>query len=93
MKIGMQKTVEVEVKTLKVCAKCCDMCSASLHDQDGAQIGEDWDNYVPMGMGLGKDGDYIQIDIDLETGRILNWDPPTKEAIEQFLETAQENSR
>lgn len=93
MKIGIKKTVEVEVKTLKVCGKCCDCCSASLHDQDGEQIGKDWDNYVPMGMGLGDDPDYIDIEIDLETGKIVGWQPPTQGAIEDFINNADEGNR
>jgi hypothetical protein len=92
MKIGIKKEVEVEAKTLNICAKCCDMCSASLHDQNGDQIGDEWDNYVPKGLGIGS-GDYIEFEVNLDTGQILNWEVPEKEAIEDFLEIAKENNQ
>jgi hypothetical protein len=34
----------------------------------------DYNGYVPSGMGFGG-GDYIEIDIENETGRIVGWKP------------------
>lgn len=30
-------------------------------------------------------GDYVILDIDLDTGKILNWKPPTAEQIEEWI--------
>jgi hypothetical protein len=30
-------------------------------------------------------GDYLILDIELATGRILNWTPPSKDQIEDFI--------
>jgi hypothetical protein len=81
----MQKTVQVEAKTLKVCAKCIDMFSASLYDQNGDQIGGDYDGYVPSIMPGDHDGDYVMLDIDIDTGQILNWVIPSKSHLKDFI--------
>lgn len=83
MKIDAVKTVQVEAKTISMSAKCSDMCSISLHDQDGNVIKVQEDGYVP-GFFPGGGGDYVQLQIDIDTGRILNWSP-TKEKIEAFI--------
>ena len=54
------------------------MFSASLIDKDGDQIGKDYNGYVPNWMPGQHYGDYILLDIDVETGKILNWKPPTE---------------
>lgn len=87
MKIGIKKMVEVEAKTLSVCAKCSDCFGANLLDQDG-QIICDYDGYVPDIMPGEHYGDYIDLEIDLTTGNILNWKVPTKEDIERFIRIA-----
>lgn len=30
-------------------------------------------------------GDYLMLDIDIDTGRVLNWQKPSATAIEQFI--------
>ncbi len=82
--IEMKKKVQVQAKVLSISAKCSDCCAASLLDQDGHEIHES-DGYVPGFMPGEHFGDYIMLDIDLETGKILNWKTPTAEAIEQWI--------
>lgn len=84
IKIGIQKTVEVEASVLKVCAKVRDCFGATLVDQDGQRIGEEYDGYVPGFFPGDHGGDYMELDIELATGKILNWTPPTAEQIEAF---------
>jgi hypothetical protein len=84
MKIGIKKTVEVEAKVLKIHAKCSDCCSATLVDQDGKTITEN-DGYVPDFMPGDHYGDYVILDIDLETGQILNWKKPSLEDVQSFV--------
>lgn len=85
MKLGVKKMVEVEAKELRIHMKVCDMFEGAIYDQDGKQIGEDYEGYVPNFMPGEHYGDYVILNIDLETGKILNWTPPTKGDIEKFI--------
>jgi len=86
IKMGLQKRVEVEAKTIRITAKCCDSFGASVHDQDGKQIGDDYDGQVPDFMPGNHHGDYVELTIDLESGKILNWQVPTAEDIEELVQ-------
>jgi desulfoferrodoxin (superoxide reductase-like protein) len=85
MKIGIKKEVEVEAKELRIYSKICDGFTASLHDQDGAEI-KDYEGYVPHIMPGEHYGDYIILNIDIDTGQITNWVKPSKKEIEEFIE-------
>ena len=62
--------------TLSISAKCSDLCCTEYTDSKG-NITES-DSYVPKGIGIGDEyGDYIQLEIDMSTGQILNWKPVT----------------
>lgn len=82
MKMGIKKTVEVEAKTLKLHMKVRDCFQADLLDQDGQQIGE-YEGYVPGFMPGQHYGDYLILDIDIETGRITNWKKPSAEDLQK----------
>ena len=85
IKLTMTKTVEVEAKTLRIYSKICDQFTGTLEDADGEIIAE-WDNdYVPSFLPEQHDGDYLILDIDLETGQILNWKKPTREDLERYV--------
>jgi hypothetical protein len=62
---------------LKISAKCSDLCWAELQDENGNKI-KGHDGYVPDFMPGEHYGDYVEMDIDTETGQILNWTKPTK---------------
>jgi hypothetical protein len=66
---------------LRICAKCSDMFSAHLVDDDGKAKGENYDGYVPGWMPGLHYGDYVQLDIDVATGEILDWKKPTMEEL------------
>ena len=85
MKLGVKKTVEVEAKELRIHMKVCDGFEGAIYDQDGQQIGEDYEGYVPKFMPGEHYGDYLILNIDIETGKILNWKTPSKEQIEEFI--------
>ena len=61
-------------------AKCADLFTASFTDAAGNSMGE-YDGYVPDFMPGEHYGDYVQLDIDLSTGRILNWRAPQASAV------------
>jgi hypothetical protein len=85
IKVGVQKTVEVEAKTLRIYTKITDRFQAYILDQDGVKIGGQDDGYVPSLMPGDHYGDYIILDIDLESGRVTNWTKPSPEQIRAFV--------
>jgi hypothetical protein len=72
------KECEMKAKTISIIAKCSDLFAAGLFDKDGNQIGSDYSDYVPDWFPGEHFGDYVELDIDVETGRILNWKTPTE---------------
>lgn len=84
MEIGIQKTVNVNAKTLKLHLKVSDSFVATLLDQDGMKL-KDYEDYVPDFMPGDHYGDYVILDIDIDTGQILNWKVPTKDQLEDFI--------
>lgn len=68
------------VKTISISAKCSDLCFVSARDEKGEVIAER-DGYVPNFMPDEHWGDYVILDIDRETGQILNWKVPTSERV------------
>ncbi len=76
--------------TLKVTAKCSDMCYIKYYGKSGKILAEN-DSYVPKGITIGgkdDDGDYIDIEIDTETGMILNWKPVNDRQMVKAIKTA-----
>ena len=69
---------------LKLEAKCSDMCAIHYTDKNGKVT--ETDGYVPEGIGVGEFyGDYVQMEIDMETGQIQNWKPCTDEQVKKAL--------
>jgi len=75
----------MSIKTISISAKCSDMFFAQAHDKNGKKVGDDYDGYVPEFMPGEHFGDYVDLKIDIDTGKILNWKKPTQaELIETF---------
>lgn len=83
--IAMKKEVQVQAKTLKIHMKVSDQFSASLVDQNGNEIHDQEDGYVPGFMPGNHYGDYVILDIDLDTGKIINWTVPTADQIQEWI--------
>lgn len=77
------------VKTIKISGKVSDMFSFTAHDEKGAFVGE-YQGYVPEEI-FGYGGDYIELTIDLETGKIVGWNKPDEEEVERLLLRNEEN--
>lgn len=85
MKIGMKKTVDVDVKTVSLNAKVRDEGYYTFKDQDG-EVVHDYEGYVPGFFPGQHYGDYLDFVIDLETGQILNWDSgAVKRQLAEFI--------
>lgn len=57
-----------EKRTMIVSGKVSDLCSVLV-----PHLGLEYDGYVPPGLGISDDPDYIELEIDLDTGKILDW--------------------
>ena len=85
MENSQTKTVPVNAKELRIHIKVCDRFSATVHDQGGEELGGQKDGYVPGFMPGQHYGDYLILNIDLDTGAITNWKVPTAEQVEDFI--------
>jgi hypothetical protein len=63
---------EVNVKTVSISAKCSDLCFTALCGDRGTVLIEH-DGYVPKFFPGEHYGDYVQLDIDMDTGKVTNW--------------------
>jgi hypothetical protein len=89
VEINAKKTIQVNAKTLKIHIKVCDQFTASLRDQDGQEL-KDYEGYVPSFFPGDHYGDYLILDIDIDTGQITNWEQPTARELEAFIEGDEE---
>jgi hypothetical protein len=89
MEISVTKEVPVQAKTLAIHMKVCDGFVCRILDQDGASI-KDYEGYVPHFMPGEPYGDYVILDIDIDTGQITNWRQVKSEDIEEFINIKEE---
>lgn len=66
---------------ISITAKCSDMFSASLNN------GKSYDGYVPSFFPGEHYGDYVELEIELATGKILNWKVPTAKDLAIFKDS------
>lgn len=63
--------------------KCSDMGWMQVTDEEGVRI-IDYDGYVPEIAAIGG-GDYIEIEIDNDTGKVIGWVPLTVSALQESI--------
>ena len=85
----MTKLVPVNVKTIKLHLKVRDEFTCAVLDQDGQEL-KDYEGYVPAFMPGTHYGDYVMLDIDVDTGMITNWATPSAEKMQEFLNAEEE---
>lgn len=86
--IAMKKEVQVQAKTLMIHCKVSDRFTATLLDQNGEDIHVQEDGYVPSFMPGEHYGDYVILEIDMDTGVINNWKKPSAESVEKWISVA-----
>lgn len=67
-------------RIIRVNAKCSDLCWMALDQADGKRVGE-YNGYVPSffpNPTTDHYGDYIELNIDVDTGQIIGWKKPTE---------------
>lgn len=67
-------------RVLEISAKCSDLFYAQL----GA---EEYDGYVPGFFPGEHFGDYVQLKIDVDTGKIIDWKRPTAEQLNHMFKS------
>ena len=73
-----------KVKTIEIQAKCSDSCCITLIGADGKMLLNRVD-YVPD-WAPGDGNNCIELKIDVATGQILGWKPPSQETLEAWAE-------
>ena len=86
MELDITMACKVVAKTLKMHCKVRDGFSAQLVDDRGKIIAEQEDGYVPGFMPGKHFGDYVILDIDIDTGMVENWKTPTAADIQEWIE-------
>ena len=84
VKITVDQPVTVEVTEMHIYLKLRDEFYCKLYDSNGNMI-KDYEGYVPNEIVPGEFGDYLDLRIDINTGRILNWEVPDKEDLQDFI--------
>lgn len=84
MEIDAIEKIKVNAKVLKLNLKVCDRFYAGLYSETGKEL-KDYEGYVPGFMPGQHYGDYVELEIDIDTGQITNWKTPSKEEIEAFI--------
>lgn len=73
MYLEVNTTLKRKAKTVKIHMKVCDEFSYQLIDEAGDCILDQENGSVPSFMPGEHYGDYLILDIDVETGNITNW--------------------
>ncbi len=81
MELDVMMPQKVVVKTVKVHVKVTDMGNYTLCDYLDRPIAEKSEDYVPGFFPGDHHGDYLILDIDLDTGKITNWVTPKAEDV------------
>lgn len=89
MPIELNQTMQVKVQAqeIRVHVKVCDEFNATVNDSDGRQLGR-YEGYVPGFFPGDHYGDYLILNINLETGQITNWVKPIAEDIEKLIKSS-----
>jgi len=85
MEINQLKQVKTNAKTVRILCKVSDRFTYAIEDEQGETIHYQDDGYVPDFMPGQHYGDYIILDIDIDTGIVKNWKKLTPSDIEMVL--------
>lgn len=78
----IKHVVTENTRIVHIVAKCGDLCSAIYYVNGNTARNNH--GYVPAVFGVGK-GDYVDFMVDLMTGKLINWNPPTSEQLDDWI--------
>lgn len=84
MEVTILKPQIADIKVFKLCLKVCDEFAGVLTNHKGDSVST-YEGYVPEFFPANGGGDYVNLDIDLESGVILNWKVPTRAQLEGVI--------
>lgn len=90
MELNILKPQTVNAKTVKIHLKVTDRFSYELVSDKGEVIHEQDDGYVPSFMPGQHYGDYVILDIDIDSGLVTNWKKLSKEDILSAINSSDE---
>lgn len=74
------------MRKISICAKCSDLFYA--HFSEDGEIKGDYNGYVPDWFPEEHYSDYVELEIDIDTGLILNWKKPSEKDLDIFKNSA-----
>jgi hypothetical protein len=83
--LNTKKEVAVEAKTLNIHTKVGDSLSFTIKDQEGWHLFFQGDGDVPDFFPGDNYGDYVILEIDIDTGQILNWEKPDAVELQNLI--------
>lgn len=79
--------MSISAKVLEIYAHSRDCNGVYVRDGEGNEIVLADGHYVPFGIGIGG-GDSVELTIDIETGKVVGWDPEKfKRGLATLVET------
>ena len=85
MEIDVFKKVRVNAKTIKLQVCSRDTNDIAIIDQDGETICHKGDCYVPGFFPGNHSGDYLMLNIDIDTGTITNWEEVDMNELQNWI--------
>lgn len=86
VEVNIVRPMNTEVNMLRIFIKVRDEGSYTLFTGEGGDtVADAVETYVPPFV-PGGPGDYIAMDIDINTGQILNWVQPSSRTLEKWIE-------
>lgn len=76
-----------KIKTIEISAKCSDLFSMGIVDAKG-NTNWSYDGYVPGFFPGEHYGDYVNLVINVETGKIVNWKRPNQETLVKAFQSS-----
>lgn len=76
------KNTKTMARILKICLKVSDGFNGILEEDNN--VTAEYNGYVPNFFPNEHYGDYVELDIDIDTGMITNWRKPTKTELKQL---------
>ena len=85
MEVTIKKPTEANASIVMISAKVGDLCTTQVLDENGHLLA-DRGGYPPSFLPIRRGSDYLRLEIDLDTGRILNWGQISRTALETFID-------
>jgi hypothetical protein len=87
MNVRVVKEYNLNIKEIRTRMKVRDTFECQVVNNEG-KVELNYDGYVPSFFPDDHYGDYLYLNIDIETGQILNWKKPTEEQLANFIKYA-----